>query len=148
MKSVVDVMLDLWMPIAENWISSNIKFVLQVVPNTLYFLGDQYVHLRQITEVLWQQKHVFAPLEFGVTVNFFIILNTFSCPLSSYASVTGPTIHSPLAMKSFAYKHDCYCVETTFMCNNIFWPWGCVCGWSEICRSLCGFIFVKYKLMM
>lgn len=37
MKSVVDVMLDLWMPIAENWISSNVKFVLQVVPNTLYF---------------------------------------------------------------------------------------------------------------
>lgn len=45
-----------------------------------------------------------------MTVNFSIILNTFSCTLSSYASVTGPTIHSPLAMKSFAYKHDCYCV--------------------------------------
>jgi hypothetical protein len=79
------------------------------------------VHSRQITEVLWQQKHVFGPLEFGVTVNFSIILNKFSCALSSYASVTGPTIH---------------------------WPRGCVCDWSEICRGSCGFIFVKYKLIM
>lgn len=53
---------------------------------------------------------MFAPLEFGVTVNFSIILYTFSCALSSYAFVTEPSIDSPLAMKSFAYKHDCYCV--------------------------------------
>ncbi len=54
-------------------------------------------------------------------------------------------------MKSFAYKHDCYCVcacQKQPLCATTFSGLGDVFVIDLKSAEACGFIFVKYKLMM